>query len=101
MNWTDRMKKLFGMTITSITGNDVPPPVDTSRYSHVSVRLHPIDNKQLREMTGQRYLADQKGTTYKAGRNFMKRIADGIAVNNKDKRRLRMKARLAWEVAQA
>lgn len=72
--------------------DDAPPPaVDTSNYLHVSVPLIPIDNPILRKMLGQDYFPVQKGQgqTRNVGNNVMKRAADGMGTNNKERRKLR------------
>lgn len=76
-----------------------PPPVDTSNYLHVSVPLIPIDNPILRKMLGQDYFPVQKGQgqTRIVGNNQLKRVADSLGANNKERRKLRtrMKRRAA------
>lgn len=80
--------------------DDTPPPApDTSRYLHVSVPLIPIDNPVLRKMLGQDYFPVQKGQgqTRIVGNNQLKRVADSLGGNNKERRKLRsrMKRRAA------
>ncbi|AMM44655.1 hypothetical protein [Xanthomonas phage f20-Xaj] len=80
--------------------DDAPPPApDTSRYLHVSVPLIPIDNPVLRKMLGQDYFPVQKGQgqTRIVGNNQLKRVADSLGDNNKQRRKLRsrMKRRAA------
>ena len=79
--------------------DDTPPAPDTSRYLHVSVPLTPIDNPVLRKMLGQDYFPVQKGQgqTRIVGNNQLKRVADSLGGNNKERRKLRsrMKRRAA------
>lgn len=68
--------------------DQTPKAWDTSRYSHVSVPMTPIDSPDLRHMLGVDYMAG-KGVTYNAGRNQLKRNADAMGKNNKERRRIR------------
>lgn len=76
--------------------NEVPPAIDTSNYLHVSVPLIPIENPMLRKLLGQDYMLG-KGQTRNVGNNAMKRVADAMGANNKQRRALRsrMKRRAA------
>lgn len=79
--------------------DDTPPPApDTSRYLHVSVPLIRIDNPVLRDLW-QEYFPVQKGQGQSriVGNNQLKRVADNLGDNNKQRRKLRsrMKRRAA------
>lgn len=67
-----------------------PPAPDTSRYLHVSVPLIPIEDPLLRKLLGQDYMPG-RGQTRNVGNNEMKRAADSLGANNKQRRRLRSK----------
>lgn len=73
------------------------PLADTSRYLHVSVPLEPIDNPVLQDILGARYAAQWPGQTRNVGNNQMKRVADSLGANNKERRKIRsrMKRRAA------
>lgn len=77
-----------------VDDDDLPPsPVDVSNYLHVSVPLIPIDNPILRKILRQDYFPVRKGEgqTRIVGNNMMKRVADQLGTNNKERRRLRSK----------
>jgi hypothetical protein len=82
--------KIVGAFVARVE-NDLPPPVNTDRYVHVSVMLHPIEDAMLRELAGLNYIADPVVTTYNTGANILKRAADMLGQNNKQRRRLRSK----------
>lgn len=94
-----RLKDVFVPRIDTGDDDDAPPPaVDTSRYLHVSVGLSPIESPELRRLLGRRYFKDTAvGHTRNVGNNLMKRVADGLGSNNKERRRIRtrMKRRAA------
>ena len=70
--------------------NTPPPAPDTSRYLHVSVPMVPIEDALLRKLLGQDYMPG-RGQTRNVGNNDMKRAADSLGANNKQRRRLRSK----------
>lgn len=92
------VKDKFVATFLPKTEDGTPPEVDTSRYLHVSVGLQPIKEPLLRKLLGRDYTAPSLvGTTYNVGKNYIKRAADALGQNNKERRRLRtmMKRRAA------
>lgn len=59
------------------------------RMIHLSKQVHELPD-ELSKLLGVKYIVDRgKGTTYRIGKNAMKRMADSMGGNNKQRRRIR------------
>lgn len=88
--------RTLGMTKTAdaIKPDEAPAqergnPSRYPRMIHLSKQVHEVP-AELRKLIGVKFIVDQgKGTTYRIGKNAMKRMADSMGGNNKQRRRIR------------